>query len=577
MDPVTVIGTDALAGLRTLPDNSVHAIITSPPYLALRNYGLEPIIWDETTPCDHEWPEPVRIKRHKPDRTNKGHDERGNGLFADRLRGTGEKQPAKAARGEVLTTGGQCLKGCGAWRGCLGLEPTPALYIKHIVDIAREARRVLHPSGTFWFVIGDSYFGDSPVRLRSSESFSENWDQSLTASRGGTRRSAAKWEGIKPKDLVGIPWAVAFALRDDGWWLRVDAIEEVELYCPCGCGFILEEKITRYSPDRDIIWHKPNPMPSSQTDRPTKSHEYVFMLSKCQKYFYDSEAVKEPNKSGPADLKKMLEQRPRIGGKTLNADDHRYAANQNTNIGKKRGVGSGAGRTRRSVWTVATEPLNEEHFAAFPRELVRICMMASTSVYGVCSTCGGPWERVLGDRQRAEGRDSGNKERLVDERDRLNTHLGFNIPWSPTTQATIGWRPTCDCGGAEVFAYGNRREARIRRAIDKRAPSEPIAGALTLFQFEDVETLALVVNMPPWWMDRNPRARYYWQRWQERVKAKFPEVKPAVVLDFCAGSGTTGEVAVELGRHAILIEPKPQYLGMIERRTQTTRGLPLLL
>jgi hypothetical protein len=205
MDPVTVIGADALTGLRTLPDNSANCLITSPPYLALRDYGLKPIWWDyEQTRCDHQLPE---------------------------------------------SNTGFCLKGCGAWRGCLGLEPTPDLYVKHLVDIAREARRVLHPSGTFWLVISDSFFGDSPVRLNSGESFTNEW------SPGTARRSGARLDRLKPKDLVGIPWAVAFALRDDGWWLRCDVIEEVEIYCPC-CGHTMEERIWRHGPDREIIWHK---------------------------------------------------------------------------------------------------------------------------------------------------------------------------------------------------------------------------------------------------------------------------------------------------------------------------------
>jgi hypothetical protein len=156
-------------------------------------------------------------------------------------------------------------RSCGAWRGTLGLEPTPELYVAHMVEVFREVRRVLRKDGVCWLNLGDSYFGDSPTRKRSAEAFSETWDLAQTASRGGLRRSAASVNGLKPKDLVGIPWRVAFALQADGWWLR-----------------------------SDIIWSKPNPMPESVQDRPTRAHEYVFLLSRSERYYYDGIAIREP-------------------------------------------------------------------------------------------------------------------------------------------------------------------------------------------------------------------------------------------------------------------------------------------
>ncbi len=156
--------------------------------------------------------------------------------------------------------------------------------------------------------------------------------------------------GLKPKDLVGIPWMVAFALRTDGWYLR-----------------------------SDIIWAKPNPMPESVTDRPTKSHEYLFLLSKSERYYYDAEAIKEPVQSGPSDIRKMEEKKDRISAKHLtHSPGPLAAANPETNIGQKRGVGDPSGRNRRSVWNIATAPYSGAHFATFPTALVKPCILAGS-------------------------------------------------------------------------------------------------------------------------------------------------------------------------------------------------------
>jgi len=160
--------------------------------------------------------------------------------------------------------------------------------------------------------------------------------------------------GLKPKDMVGIPWRVAFALQADGWWLR-----------------------------SDIIWAKPNPMPESVRDRPTKSHEYIFLLSKNATYYYDAEAIKEACKSGPSDIRKMEESLPRIGGKHKVLMDPLSKAPSTTNIGQKRSVGSPNGRNWRSVWTIATAPYPGAHFATFPETLVTPCILAGCPVGGI--------------------------------------------------------------------------------------------------------------------------------------------------------------------------------------------------
>lgn len=242
--------------------------------------------------------------------------------------------------------------------GQIGLEASPEMYVEKMVDVFREVRRVLREDGTLWLNLGDSYYG--------------SWQNYGGGNRGAGKQrpiikgSAAQnpvWEGLedarpaatqphptlKPKDLVGIPWRVALALQADGWWLRCD-----------------------------IIWSKPNPMPESVTDRPTKAHEYIFLMTKSERYFYDSEAIKEPCESGPSDIKKMTEGMERIGGKYKILDDPLSKASSKTNIGQKRSVGSPDGRNRRSVWTVGTHPFPGAHFATFPPKLIEPCILAGS-------------------------------------------------------------------------------------------------------------------------------------------------------------------------------------------------------
>ena len=211
--------------------------------------------------------------------------------------------------------------------GQLGLESTPAEYVEKMVAVFREVRRVLRDDGTLWLNLGDSY---------NSIGGTVGGGKNVEA-RKGTLRG---WQdGLKPKDLVGIPWRVAFALQADGWYLR-----------------------------SDIIWAKPNPMPESVTDRPTKSHEYLFLLTKSQRYYYDAAAIAE----------------------ALTGNKHERTLNPNDSYGKNpNGLGNGElsvtafgapnpYRNRRSVWTVNTQPYPEAHFATFPEKLVEPCILAGT-------------------------------------------------------------------------------------------------------------------------------------------------------------------------------------------------------
>ena len=221
--------------------------------------------------------------------------------------------------------------------GQLGLEKTPDEYVERMVNVFRHLWRVLRDDGTLWLNLGDSYAmnglpGGNPSR------------------HGGELRSQAKKRsvpsGLKAKDLCGIPWRVALALQADGWYLR-----------------------------QDIIWHKPNPMPESVRDRCTKAHEYLFLLTKKPRYFCDMEAVKE--EAACAGQKR--------GGSTKRYEQN--AAGMDNKVYNK--------RNKRSVWTVATKPYKEAHFATFPPKLIEPCVLAGTSDAGGCQSCGSPFTRVV--------------------------------------------------------------------------------------------------------------------------------------------------------------------------------------
>lgn len=249
--------------------------------------------------------------------------------------------------------------------GQIGLEQTPDEYVAEMVAVLREVRRVLRDDGTLWLNLGDSYNNRTKVRTSSHQPVlndfeDDNWAE--RAVRGGVRMSLSNGD-LKEKDLVGIPWMVAFALRADGWYLR-----------------------------QDIIWHKPNPMPESVRDRCTKAHEYIFMLSKSARYYYDIEAVKEPSVKGAAGSefhtgKTGDHQLGRSSTKPRRASGNVYAANafltpQSEPRGPHSNFGSPDHRNRRSVWTVSTKPFKGAHFATFPPDLIEPCVLAGCPPQG---------------------------------------------------------------------------------------------------------------------------------------------------------------------------------------------------
>ncbi|WP_072330683.1 MULTISPECIES: site-specific DNA-methyltransferase [unclassified Paenibacillus] len=319
-----------------LPARHYHTCVTSPPYWGLRDYGVEPSEWPEVIYTPMPGLPPITVP---------------------------------------------------AWRGCLGLEPTPEMFVGHMVLVFREVWRVLRDDGTLWMNFGDSY---------AKAGISGLGDPTIGQRNLGGMKAISKTipSGLKPKDLIGIPWRVAFALQADGWYLRMDN-----------------------------IWAKPNPMPESVADRTTKAHEYMFLLAKSERYYYDKEAIKEPGVQdewangfrGGAYTGNSTFDNNQGGKRTVRGNFkvpagwdtepgshgtiHRTGRSRSNSFARKVKESPPPGqpsqhreereeveysgmRNKRSVWTVATQPFPEAHFATFPEKLIEPCILAGAPVSG---------------------------------------------------------------------------------------------------------------------------------------------------------------------------------------------------
>lgn len=286
---------DCLQFLKQLPDNCVDCCVTSPPYFALRDYGV----------------------------------------------------------------GGQ-----------IGLEATPELFVAKLVEVFEEVRRVLKPTGTCWLNLGDSYAAHGKNRTAEQASAKSTINGSLTTQIQSLKQQSKIVGGLKQKDLIGIPWRVAFALQAAGWYLR-----------------------------QDIIWHKPNPMPESVQDRCTKAHEYIFLLSKSGRYFFDAAAIAAPAKAPEDDVRRATKAHEDVKRKVtslINGIRPRSSGNKERKPGSERGCPENSGSNvcgsvpwtglmanKRSVWTVTTKPLADAHFATFPTDLIEPCIKAGCPVDGI--------------------------------------------------------------------------------------------------------------------------------------------------------------------------------------------------
>jgi DNA modification methylase len=327
--------------LRTRPDASVQCVVTSPPYWGLRDYGLLSTIWDGDTTCVHEWGDEGRIS-NKPKR-----DHDGRNAFSD---SRGNEQ-ARSATTLNASTGAFCQH-CGAWRGQLGLEPTPWLFIDHLILIFHEVWRVLRKDGTLWLNMGDCHASGG---RGGGGSYMNERGEKAWGPRAGLHGWRSAPEGFKHKDLMGMPWRLAFALQDDGWYLR-----------------------------QEVIWAKPNPMPESCKDRPTTAHERLFLLTRSPRYYYDAEAIKEPV-TGKAHTRgngiNPKACRP-VSGWDTGSGSHSTIAHNRERKQNASFSGAIAGvvtmRNKRSVWEIPTQAFPEAHFATFPEKLVEPCILAGS-------------------------------------------------------------------------------------------------------------------------------------------------------------------------------------------------------
>ncbi|MFH0900058.1 MAG: site-specific DNA-methyltransferase [Pseudomonadota bacterium] len=324
--------------LRRLPDGSVNCIVTSPPYWGLRDYKTAPIVWDGSVECKHAWSDAS--------------------TFCSR---------------------------CNAWRGSLGGEPIPELYVQHLAAIFREVYRVLRSDGTLWLNLGDCYAANRSYQVGST--------------KGGAKHSPAQEhegsrvpDGLKPKDLIGIPWRVAFALQAGGWFLRSDVIWAKGTSGQGDNTKRLEEACAEVGLDaamaqRLIETFDPyvgNCMPEAVRDRPTKSHEYLFLLTKQKSYYYDKNVVAE----------EAVTCAPVVPWTARKCDQSYLPTDMQQGIGghgfpaKERPIGvagysAGNKRNLRSVWTIPTKPFRGAHFAVMAPKLAETCIKAGCPAHGV--------------------------------------------------------------------------------------------------------------------------------------------------------------------------------------------------
>ena len=527
---------DCRKRLKEFPDNYFHCVVTSWPYWGLRDYDIEPTIWGRDPECEHMWGQEGIIHIGGQIDDTKG------------IRAGRSNIPVQNAVRDRAT--GQFCQLCGAWLGNFGLEPTPELYIQHGVEISREVRRVLRDDGTHWLNLGDCYAGswgnygarEGKQRSRIAERWHRRAYEDPRKGWDGLPPTA-NVPGLKPKDLVGIPWMAAFALRDDGWYLR-----------------------------SAIPWIKDNPMPGSQDDRPTTSHEYIFLFSKRKRYYYDKVAIFEP-------VKESTIRRERTGY------NHAFASQFKGSPTDKRHpdgkvldkVSDPAGRNRRTAdwWydsldllieqareyllhlehikdqggmlldpegqpmglMVNPEGFKGDHYATFPTRLVEPCLKASTSERGACPQCGAPWERVIEQSNSLKALSQSRRDAPSYKKGTLTKGKTFcsKTPGVSSAYKTIGWRPTCTC-------YDDRYRSEFPKARSARKRWQ-----------QDV-------------------ANRWWPRVRKRLgKDDWPTV-PCRALDHMGGAGTTAMVADRLGLDAVSIDIKPEYGKMTYDRIVEDAG-----
>jgi DNA modification methylase len=394
---IKILKGDCLETLKSLDEQSINTCVTSPPYWGLRDYGTGEWVGGDPD-CLH------KSAKKNADKTG--------GFTGKRIRKIGGSENNKYLKHK------KNCPDCGATRkdNQLGMEDTPEEFVENLVRVFKEVKRVLRDDGTVWLNLGDSYYNYRPGKGQSlSKQSVSNTDQDLPQD---CARRGNKIAGLKEKDLVGIPWRVAFALQADGWYLR-----------------------------QDIIWHKPNPMPESVRDRCTKSHEYIFLLSKNPKYYYDNEAIKEDAKTPAVSRNKM--------GEGYQAD---YTKGKRFSDGER--VWGSTKKNKRSVWTITTKPYKEAHFATFPTDLIEPCVLAGCPEK-VCVQCSEPYKLKVDIKRIPRWELSPNDPRYRPSKyENAHDSLNGNTRHSVTETKPLGLEKQCDCqtnetkGGTVLDPFG---------------------------------------------------------------------------------------------------------------------------
>ncbi len=474
---------NCLEVLKSLPSNSIHCVITSIPYWSLRVYDIDPVIWDGDPKCKHNFESEIKINK-------KRFSANANDVF--------------------------CSK-CGAWKGSLGLEPSIDLFLKHIVDIFDEIKRVLRNDGTCWLNVGDSYAQQgvrnnkeqqlaNQKRAKSKNYHTQAFNSSKGWDRGVSSRSAFDGTGIKTKDLVGQPWLVAFALRSAGWFLRAD-----------------------------IIWHKLTAMPESVVDRPSRAHEYIFLLTKTASYYYDRFAVQEPAaaESFARASRAISSKNKYVNGAPGQNKQRLNQPRKNAKESDKKAIVF-AKRNRRTVWSFANQSFKGSHFATFPVVLPEICLKAGSSEHGCCYACAAPFKRIVkpsSEYSKLLGK--GYHDHSADlYRGKMSAgKKNENFKHSVIAEyLTVGWKPTCSC-------YDDKYKAFPRTKNHKKLIAQNKTGS-----------------------------------WIKRAKARplsHVPVVPCTILDPFAGSGTTMIASMLNNRNSIGIELSAKYVELAKERIET--------
>jgi len=531
----------AIDQLREIEDETVDLVVTSPPYWGLRDYKTEPVVFGGDLECQHSWETDTKEEHGWAD--NVPQTVAGNDVYA-----------------EHDTIHHETCDKCGAWRGQLGLEASPELFVDHLVEIFEECRRVMKPTGNLWVNLGDSYM------RKSSFTAPENYGMQKHRDEASQFRPSEIPDGYKRKDLVGLPWLFAFAARRAGWYLRNDIVWAKSISGPHYRGGVC--------------------MPEPVRDRCTRSHEFFFHFAKKEKYYYDIEATAEPL----ADPDRTNYQ----------AGSRSYGINEDRNdndIGERTKDWVPMTRNMRSVWHFNPQPFPGAHFAVYPKHLIEPIVRASTSEYGCCGDCGEPWVREV--KHTRIRRDELPED---DPRYRPNQYEGAYQDINGKGDAgysrnkTIGWRPNCECNGTiekqKVEVAGRLYQGDWKEDADGYDGVEGNHGGNT-----GLQELA-----GKWGGDKEGQykgigLKDYTSHGAEdasEVKARILDnltktktknikvyvsdipldehpIKPAVVLDPFSGSGTSGIVALEHGRSYIGIELNPEYAELSERRLKQER------